>query len=223
MALALAGALAAGAGCTATSNPPLETRGSGIPAAGGGGGGGGGAGDAGSDGGCTPALGSFSPAAYPPAGTKGACTAAQVQGYYDACLGPNAGTQVCSTWPAANATCNACLFGATSPVGPSWGPILKYPLVIAVNQGGCVALDLPAASACASALDGQLECVHAACDLECIASTAENQACLSAAQTGACASYTQTVTVSCQAVSSVCTQQNTLEGMFLAIVGVFCE
>jgi hypothetical protein len=216
-------ALAAGVGCTATSNPPLETHGSGTPAPGGGGGGGGGGADAGGDGGCAPTLTGFAAATHPAVSTKGACTAAQVQGYYDACLGPNAATQACANWPTAWPSCNTCLFGASNVTGTGWGPILEYPLVIAVNQGGCVALDRPTATDCASALDAQLECAHAACDQVCNASLAVNQDCLTAALTSACASYTQAVTTACQPVQSVCTQQNSQEGLFLAIVGVFCE
>jgi hypothetical protein len=90
--------------------------------------------------GCAPAL----PAGYshtwvPPRNMPSACTAAQVQAYWDTCLGTSASTAQCNAFFSANAACVACLDSQST--NATYGTLIDLPNGTSIaNVGGCLAL-----------------------------------------------------------------------------------
>lgn len=182
--------------------------------------------DAGTDAGsCAPVLTGFTPATHAATRSPGACSAAQIQGYYDGCLGAAATTSACATWQAtASATCPPCLTGSSDPGGATWGPIVRYARTIANNQGGCLALDQPGEAACARDLQASTECRHAACDSACTGATkADYDACVAAAQGGVCKAYVDSVNADCAGVTSTCFGGADFQANFKLVAAEFCQ
>ncbi|MGO9711094.1 MAG: hypothetical protein ACLQBL_19695 [Polyangiaceae bacterium] len=183
------------------------------------------------DAGCTPSTPTFTPTYFPPATTSGPCSASQAQAFYNDCLVGS--TSACNTWIAANASCNTCLQGNTSPAGPDWGPFTEWPLassetVVELDIGGCLVANGRSKN-CAEAFDYLTECEHAACDTTCSGHTFSNyQTCATAADNDQCATYYNDVYVdtspcSNSLFSTTCLSWTTFEAGFLAIAGVMCE
>ena len=193
-----------------------------------------------SDAGCDPISTTFTPTYYPGATSAFACSATQVNNFYAACLDVNATKGTCTTWAAANGTCDSCLEGHTNPAGPSWGPYTQWPLdynasVIELDIGQCLIADGQSTS-CAHAFEALTECEHAACGNACYNHSFENyQACAQAADqdsTTCLSRYNAVwgVTAVCSnaALGSTCvtalvTSGSTFQTAFDNVASVMCE
>jgi hypothetical protein len=77
-----------------------------------------------------------------PLSEYGACSAAQISGFVDACIGPNATAQACAAWQSAPdaGACSSCVF--TTQTAAAWGPLVCTSTMCEFNVGGCVDLEL---------------------------------------------------------------------------------
>src|SRR5579883_2842492 len=97
---------------------------------------------------CNPqSTSGYTPAAYKHAGRMAnACTATQIQAFYDGCLAPNSTQTTCdpfvgSSATAANKTCAACIVtGDETSSSTMLGPILDHTATqtVSVNLAGCM-------------------------------------------------------------------------------------
>jgi hypothetical protein len=94
-----------------------------------------------------------------------ACTAAQLDQFWDACLDASATQASCSTFESANKPCTDCL---VTDVGASkWGPLVCDSINCVTNPGGCVAL--AQGQACGQAVFATFGCEGYSCS-DCAAS-----------------------------------------------------
>ena len=148
----------------------------------------------------------FSPAKITPL-VNPVCTNAQVVGLVTQCFDPSLPDRTaCTAWKADpnNEACLTTCPVATDIGASSWGPLVKTsnPGVIEFfDLGACVALmdPSPAGQACATALEGEMQCEHAACAPSCPLPATTTQAaidayqnCMFAADSSECASYVAT-------------------------------
>jgi hypothetical protein len=117
---------------------------------------------------CAPkSVAGFMPTWIPPGQQKGACTTAQIDDYYTACI-----TQVgapCDDFKAkssSNAACAACILPAKD--SKTLGPITETAGVFEQNLGGCVAVVDPMGVDCAKSLQAKEQCELAACEAACV-------------------------------------------------------
>lgn len=103
------------------------------------------------------------PAFVPPHAAQNVCTQNQIQSFWDACRGPQATMNTCSTFTNANMACSSCLL--TKSTDSSWGPLVSDGGITFINTAGCIALmnDM----SCAKADEALLACYEAACDTSC--------------------------------------------------------
>ena len=173
---------------------------------------------------CTPVLTGFTPVYHSATRTAGSCSAAQIQGFYDACLGAASTGATCTTWRSANLVCDVCLTGDLDPAGSAWGPLVQFTVTVDNNQGGCLALDQPTKSTCAHDLQYRTECEHAACDVACgNASSADYDACLTSVETGLCKTYFDKVNTDCAGITSTCFGGTDFQGNFKLVAAKFCQ
>jgi hypothetical protein len=185
--------------------PPIETAGSDTPLAAAPGGEP--SNDEAADAGCEPTSSAFVPAYHAPPASQGSCSGPQLQAYYASCFGSNLNLGACAEWANTSRQCNDCLVAASSPAGDFWGPILIYPTMMVLNQGGCVAVKFAPQTLCAEAIEEQQECEHAACDT----------------QGGTCLEYVQSASAQCAGVDTQCFVTSDVEASFIAITSAFCE
>ena len=186
--------------------------------------------DAGTDSGprdagkCTPVLTGFTPVYHPATRSASSCSAAQIQAFYDACLGTASTAATCTTWRSANPLCDLCLTGNLDPAGSAWGPLVQFTVTVDNNQGGCLALDQPTKSTCAHDLQYRTECEHAACDVACgNASSADYDACLTSVESGLCKTYFDKVNTDCTGITSTCFGGTDFQGNFKLVAAKFCQ
>jgi hypothetical protein len=173
---------------------------------------------------CTPVLTGFTPVNHSATRAAGSCTASQIQGFYDACLGTASTAATCTTWRSANPSCDVCLTGDLDPAGAAWGPLVQFTVTVDNNQGGCLALDQPTKSTCAHDLQYRTECEHAACDVACgNASSADYDACLTSVETGLCKTYFDKVNSDCAGITSTCFGGTDFQGNFKLVAAKFCQ
>jgi len=148
---------------------------------------------------CEPAdVETYVPGEYRPATAawQGVCSADQITGFYDACLGPDAGQAACSAFSApdgGNGGCAACIL--TPDSAHAYGPLVNHGTFISNNVAGCIQLTLPSELSCAKAEAALVGCELAACEANCPvagpATRAAYDGCASAADAAGCQSYDQ--------------------------------
>jgi hypothetical protein len=116
-------------------------------------------------------LSNFSPAWRPPHAKSSACTAAQIDGFYDHCLAATASTLTCAYFVSrteSDANCSACILSKSTD--PEWGPLVDFgDYRIELNSGGCLALadgDLTE-NGCGAKLSARDRCTFEACVRNC--------------------------------------------------------
>jgi hypothetical protein len=182
---------------------------------------------------CAPGtLAGFVPTAPPPTGaSQGACTPDLIQAVYDGCLGPSSSNTACTNAdPTGN--CYRCIF--TDQVNTSWGPIVSAGGLAQINTGGCLELLEPCNSACATAIEEDLQCEQYACGTNCPittqASTTAYGNCansIDSCDPNGCAAYAVGAECAGNVIGShpgtVCFEnENNFEAAFLAIAPIFC-
>jgi hypothetical protein len=143
---------------------------------------------------CAPkTLSGFTPTWIPPGRQAGACTADQINGYFDACI--NQVGPACDAFKAktsSNAACAACILPPANAM--SAGPITKTAGVFEQNLGGCIAIVAPDSVDCAKDIEAREQCDLAACEAACVVandpgSFSRYQACAAKAETGDCKAF----------------------------------
>lgn len=115
---------------------------------------------------CKPSLPTTFKATFVAPVKQEACTAAQIDGYYKACL-PNLDEQPCKDFLAANADCVKCIEAPDAK-----GPLQIYTVnnipryYYTLNHAGCIGLvtGKTGDDSCAKAFDTAVNCRRAACD-----------------------------------------------------------
>ncbi len=151
---------------------------------------------------CTPGatVPGFTPAWKPPTSAH-MCTAAQIAGYFGACLNSPVDPKVCTAYMTTNKACTTCL--DTDETDKAYGPIIWHSSrsYFTFNIAGCVATEQKdvTESGCGAAYQASVTCKQAACDA-CLAAGNEYQKfqqCESAAGKGACKSYATSLGAKC--------------------------
>jgi hypothetical protein len=137
----------------------------------------------------------YQPKAYRPAAAawQGVCSAAQIGGFYDDCLGAQATTTTCDAFKAdkTSSPCAACI--ETLDGASHDGPLISHGTFLTTNVAGCVELTDPAGLSCAKALQALSGCQLYACEANCpvndSASRMAFDSCADQASHAGCASY----------------------------------
>jgi hypothetical protein len=135
----------------------------------------------------------YQPAYHPAtAAWQGVCRQDQINGFYDACLDPQATTATCGAFSSdkANVRCIECI---VTPDGSShYGPLIDHLSFITTNVAGCIELAGSGLS-CAKPLQALSGCELAACEANCPvndnASRVAFDACAGQAARAGCQSY----------------------------------
>jgi hypothetical protein len=173
---------------------------------------------------CAPgSVAGFSPTWIPPGHHAGACTAAQIDGYFQACLASDSTTASCNTFKNSAATCASCV----APSGAqASGPIVKHGQISEENVGGCVAIADAAHVDCAKQIQAQQECELAACEDACItsdpASFGRYLACAKQADAAGCKPFVATCFGDLNDKSQTCFNGNSFSDGFHTIAAIFC-
>jgi hypothetical protein len=108
----------------------------------------------------------------PPRVIPGACTIAQIDAFYDACVGPNRTNSTCTAYEhgAATSICYSCI--VTDFTQPMLGPLIIFDVpnggfITELNIAGCIAVLDPCNEACARAVQRQLRCTFETCPSTC--------------------------------------------------------
>ena len=72
-----------------------------------------------------------------PVPAQNVCTPAQIQAFWDKCVGDQASTTACQIWSANNKACNACV--ATAESATAWGALVYGANGYRTNPSGCIA------------------------------------------------------------------------------------
>jgi hypothetical protein len=165
-----------------------------------------------------------------------ACSAAQVTGYYNACLGTTATSTTCQNFTntAGNATCEACLI--TPDTASAYGALIAIGGVDYANISGCVAIltgDTTNAG-CGAKLQAVTDCETAACQANCPTVTdqtsfTEYTNCTEAADSAVCESY---INMECNlqdagvdgaaSAYTTCENHTSFEDYYNSMATVFC-
>jgi hypothetical protein len=192
-----------------------------------------GSGDAGV---CAPsAIAGFTPKYKAPAAPNlTACTTAQLDGYYSACLTAPLDPKKCADFKKTIGACGTCL--DTTEDDPAFGAVVwhqqeKY---FTVNIAGCIALKQTdtGMAGCGAAYESLLQCRRYSCD-SCLSGTSASfQAfaqCQRAAGSTTCEDYYKKETAACTKLSTgtpadVCIPPSgsTLKDAFNRIAPIFC-
>jgi hypothetical protein len=186
---------------------------------------------------CDPqSIAGFKPTWTPPETWKQtACAAAQISGFYAACLTPPIDETTCKAYVAANSTCSACL--QTEDTAPTSGAIVwhEHDAYWTVNVAGCLARATGDSSAtgCGGSYSAAIACRQASCNA-CWAGQgttttfAEFSMCEQQAGESTCATYAAAVPAACGDISqgpgSVCMPASgaTAQDAFMQIAPLFC-
>ena len=185
---------------------------------------------------CVPSLAAgFAPTFKVPSTSKGACTAAQIQGYADACLAQPLDGNKCAAFKQSSSACDSCIEADESAA--TYGPIIWHlnHSYLTLNVAGCIAIEEndTSASTCAGAYEAAVTCNEKSCE-NCFASQSPSfdkfTACQRAATTSTCASFAATESSMCahvhdaDAAASVCfpATGDTTAQFFLKLAPIFC-
>jgi hypothetical protein len=124
--------------------------------------------DESNDGPCSPAplAASFAPVWKAPiASASGVCTASQIQGFYDACLGAGVTAAECTNFTGSNSSCASCL--QSNDTDAKYGAVIWHDnrSYYTINLAGCIADEQKdmSSTGCAAAYQAVLQCKEAAC------------------------------------------------------------
>jgi hypothetical protein len=97
----------------------------------------------------------------------GSCTAAQITGFADDCLGADAAA--CNTFQndSTNAACLSCIASPFSTSQKEFGALLQGNGYLLLDVGGCIALVDPCQMPCAVAWEAKQQCELASCGTAC--------------------------------------------------------
>ena len=129
-------------------------------------------------------LGGYQPAPWvAPRPARKACTADQIDQFWNLCVQFSALPIQCEQFIANNADCAACLSTDTPDAGP--GPLLAHAGSVDVNVGGCIAVVLsdPSVTGCGAREQAARDCAAFAC------AGCDGGTCATAARQGVCADY----------------------------------
>lgn len=171
----------------------------------------------------------------PEAWKQNVCTAAQISGFYAACLTPPISGTACTAFVQANATCAPCLQSQDTDATSSaivWHEQMKY---WTVNVAGCIAQAMgdPSGSGCGAAYGDAIQCRQASCNACWVAqgTTATFQQfsdCETMAGSTTCQTYASAVPAKCGDLSktpaSVCMPSSSADAQqaFMQIAPLFC-
>jgi hypothetical protein len=197
----------------------------------------------------TPDAGASTPAECDPASTasfvpdwqtpeawnQGACTAAQISGFYAACLNPPITATACQAFVQSSGSCSSCLQSQETDATSSaivWHEQMKY---WTVNVAGCIAdaLDDPGGTGCGAAYGAAIACRQDSCNAcwEAQGTTATFQDfsdCETLAGSTTCQTYAEAVPDKCGDISktaaSVCMPSSsaTAQQAYMQIAPLFC-
>ncbi len=158
-----------GSGAGSSSGATTDSPSSGSNGGSGGASGGGSFSDANT---CSPgSVQTFQPSAYRPATAawRGACVASSlsdpVQGFYDACLGSSASSNLCAEFAKDYAACAGCIL--TPDTADHYGPLIDHGGFVTANIAGCLELTDPGQLSCAKSVQALSECELASCQANC--------------------------------------------------------
>lgn len=149
----------------------------------------------------------YKPVAWVAPTKSAACSATDIDDYWNACLKDTEKTEkdgTCSTWKAAHATCAACAEPANNSGAVQWHANRK---ILTLNLPGCLAIQQNklAVGDCGESYHNAQQCRRDAC-LYCFdlgGSYEQYDAChKAAAKVGVCASYEGVQSTACQGVSA---------------------
>jgi hypothetical protein len=181
--------------------------------------------------GCAPKnLTGYQPPPFiPPLPQQNVCTPAQIQAFYDACVGPNADTTACQFWTAQNKKCEACV--ETGEGAMAWGALVYVANDYLPNRAGCIAT--LGHLECAKRASALWACTDAACHDDC--PPAEDggntayDACRTAAAGSVCKPYSDEVETVCPAPlgkadgsSIALCLQSDLQAFYMAFAPILC-
>jgi hypothetical protein len=123
------------------------------------------------------------------------------------------------------AACFACL--VSQPSDTTWGPLLQYKGIWALNLGGCYALK-GASTTCSQGTQEQSQCENAACDSSCSGSSETKFGdCITSADNGVCSGYQESATCASTTIESACQGASaanwTFDTALKAMGKIFCE
>ena len=170
----------------------------------------------------------------PPRRQPTACTPAQIDQFYDACMGPQATDATCATFKSLPATsaCYSCI--VSFPKDATYGPLLTTPFsggqaYVTFNTAGCMAVRDPCNLPCARAALTLGECLAASCLPSC-GDLAAFRACVGqSGACGECAAYSE-VSYACGETlieagspAAVCMTSQDVLGQLRALAGAMCS
>jgi hypothetical protein len=123
--------------------------------------------DAGEAPACIPITsGTFTPSWKKPTPfAQAACTAAQIDGFYSACLSPPVDKSTCESFVKANGACSTCI--QSQEVDATQGPVIWHSqnAYYTMNIAGCIANEQKdlSANGCGASYQALLECRESAC------------------------------------------------------------
>jgi hypothetical protein len=173
------------------------------------------------------------PARVPPKPTTDSCSPTQVQGYWDACRGPQATAMGCTTWKAANTTCTGCI--ESQRADTTWSALVMSNGITFLDVSGCIAL--LGDTTCAKAYQDAQLCEATACDVLCPVTDffdpdhantlASWQKCSQSAATTVCASYEQKVASMCAkdagTAAGICLSFTSFQTGYFQYIPIFCS
>ena len=111
----------------------------------------------------------------PPRKDLGACTAAQVSAFLDACINASSTTAACNAYIQSDGgvRCFNCLY--TDVTSTAFGPIVAGSTIELLNTGGCIALVDPCNIACAMVDEQGAVCSLASCGSACAPDASPSQ------------------------------------------------
>jgi len=160
-----------------------------------------------------------------------ACSATQIQAYFDDCLGTNATSTACQGFTnlSANATCYACLL--TPQTKTAYGALIAIGGVDYANISGCIAIltNDTSSTGCGAKEEAVTECDTLACQPNCPDVTDQTsfqqyEQCTQGAEAAVCKPY---VDAECDlsdagAVYATCINHSSFQDYYNAIAPVFC-
>jgi hypothetical protein len=166
----------------------------------------------------------------PPSTPTSACTADQLNDYYNDCYGSDASTSSCDSWSSTNEGCASCLLSNEGEAG-TYGPIVQLgDGWVYANVGGCIALVSGDTSptGCGAAYWAAQSCEDIAC-ASCSQDPDEYLGCLQVAAGAVCLPYANaTCDISpdagadAAAIYDTCENQTTFQGYVTTLGALFC-
>lgn len=185
---------------------------------------------------CKPAdVSTFQPVAYRPATglLQGACTAPQIDAFFQACLGGTSNKTLCEAFraTAANKPCAACI--VTIDTDAKYGPIVVHAGsgLVSVNLAGCLELTDPANANCAKSYQASDDCTYTACKDNCAFGTDQEfalfESCVHAAATNGCSTLSKAAACADAeqkdgGLAARCFNGYTFAELYNDVVPVFC-